>query len=136
MHKSQAGFDQPPADDTSYEADALQTKPPRLDLSINIIVRLSSEKCQMFLRDKKTFFGSGFPYQHFKSFFSNAKPYRTWINYFSEDIFCKMHDKNKIYFLQVKQLNRFYCGFIQQKNMFEPPPPRHSGIIFIILLNN
>ena len=28
---SQAGFDPPPADDTSYEADALLTKPPWLD---------------------------------------------------------------------------------------------------------
>ena len=28
--KSQAGFEQPPADDTSYEADALPTKPPQL----------------------------------------------------------------------------------------------------------
>ena len=27
----QAGFDPPPVDDTSYEADALPTKPSRLD---------------------------------------------------------------------------------------------------------
>ena len=27
----QAGFDQPPGDDTSDEADAVLTKPPRLD---------------------------------------------------------------------------------------------------------
>ena len=33
MHKSQAGFDPPPVDDTSYEADALPTKPPWLDFS-------------------------------------------------------------------------------------------------------
>ena len=30
MHKPQAGFDPPPIDDTSYEADALPTKPPLL----------------------------------------------------------------------------------------------------------
>ena len=31
MHKSQAGLDPPPADDNSYEAGTLLTKPPRLD---------------------------------------------------------------------------------------------------------
>ena len=30
MHKSQAGFDPPPADATSYEADTLLTKPPQM----------------------------------------------------------------------------------------------------------
>ena len=30
MHKSQARFDPPPADDTSYEADTLLIKPTRM----------------------------------------------------------------------------------------------------------
>ena len=38
IKNSQAGFDPPPVDDTSYEADALLTKPPWLDvLKISII---------------------------------------------------------------------------------------------------
>ena len=36
----QAGFDPPPVADTSYEADALPTKPPRLDFSDNSLLLL------------------------------------------------------------------------------------------------
>ena len=36
----QTGFDPPPAADTSYEADALPTKPPRLDFSDNSLLLL------------------------------------------------------------------------------------------------
>ena len=32
IYPAQAGIDPPLIDDTSYEADALPTKPPRLDL--------------------------------------------------------------------------------------------------------
>ena len=34
--KSQAGLEPPPADDTSYEADALPNKPPWLDVFSNL----------------------------------------------------------------------------------------------------
>ena len=39
MHKSQAGFKPLSADDTSYEADALPTKPPQLDEKLNFTIK-------------------------------------------------------------------------------------------------
>ena len=47
MHKPQAGFDPPPQDGTSYEADALSTKPPRLDQNrLYITIIFITEVCK------------------------------------------------------------------------------------------
>ena len=41
----QAGFDPPPADDTSYEGDALLTKPPLLDFTVSHFSLRNLQNC-------------------------------------------------------------------------------------------
>ena len=87
---SQAGFEPPFPDDISYEADALPTKPPRLDDFLNIYCYKKSSRGSTFHKNH-SYWRFGFSYQiHQNSVVPTRQAY--FIFHFLEIILCRFSE--------------------------------------------